>query len=440
MRRPLLILSLLTISTLTADAAVLDLPPSLAPQVLSESVPFVFTPAEFSAEDYKIEWQGVGIPDVKLSLGLQSLQWVRVSKYFVIPRAVLVVEAREEDQGVISHNGFSHTLHKGQGQIPVALISGEKNPVEIRVRRNGKELVAKALIRFSPRPENERRALIDTSCSPYAVDVDQSAIPVNSWMYIGCRIVYARGPTHPIATLEMLVFWDNVGQEIKAGDVSVSSSSVSVWTFRLRNQPAEIQLASPMGRAKVSYRVAERLRMAHLGFGIGPYAYHYEGGSTQAKTIVPLITLYGSYFINESMRFVVFEASPLHSTIWSDTGLYFHVEQIRTIDERFSLSFLLGAHFLAHPYNGSWYGRMSAPQGVEMVFRDFVRNNHSVSLGAFLYPPIKDTSYYNIWARWGSPSLFIEFNYINWRQKIYNDVALSRAMGISVGMPLKHFF
>src|SRR3954469_9950238 len=82
------VLALVLVHPLTARAAVTQpLPPSLAFEAMSETMPTAFAPAEFSAEDFALEWEGPPLPGVEVRLQGRSREWVRVQDVLVLPRA-----------------------------------------------------------------------------------------------------------------------------------------------------------------------------------------------------------------------------------------------------------------------------------------------------------------------------------------------------------------
>ncbi|MGE0615271.1 MAG: hypothetical protein AB7P04_06500 [Bacteriovoracia bacterium] len=429
-----------------AFALLHELPPSLAPLILSETVPFVFTPADFRAADFEVQWVGPAVPGVQARIGEKSVEWARAAKSFVLPRGRLLVEAEGVEAGRVVNNGFSQTFYveggKGTVDLPVAMFSGEKNAIQVEVRRGGKTVAGILHIRYKPRPENEARVLVDTTCSPYNVRAEEITIPKNSWMYLACRFVYSEGDQNTTSSLELFVFWDNVGQTASIDGIEFPSTSVNVWPLRMRAKPGFTTVSvpgQPGQKATIRYGVPEKLRYGALGMGIGPYAYTYTGGNRSTHSYAPLLTFYGSYFMHEAMRLVMFNATAIHKDWFTDTGLYVMLENTRAWDERFSMNLLLGANMIVFPYNGQTYARFGGPQGIELVFRDFLVRRYNFSFGSFVYPKIDGVSYYNVWLRWGPPSFFGELNYVSWTKPIGNDEVFSQSLGITVGFPLTTF-
>ncbi|MGE4232853.1 MAG: hypothetical protein AB7F43_05930 [Bacteriovoracia bacterium] len=425
-----------------------DLPDNLAKAVLSETVPAAFNPSDFKATDFSFEWLGPAISGVEASVGTKSIEWVRVADVFAIPRGRLILSAQDVEVGQVSNNGFSQSLvidgNVAKAELPIALISGEQNPIRISIKRKGKVFTGTLLLRFKAQKRNNgeypQRVFHDLSCSPWKVSVEPKSLRHDTWVYVGCRMVYSEGAEHSEASLEVFVFWDNIPKTIQIDGVSTTSTSVAVWPLRLRSQPGKVTLSTSGQDLFLRYSIPPRMSKAFIGLGAGPYVYTYDGaGHSIKEKFVPEMTVYGSYFFEEKVRLVFFSIIPIASTIFADSGLYVVTEQFRSLDRHFSLSILLGAHVLAFPGLGKNNVQFSAPQGFEIVYRGLFGRRDNLSLGAFVYPPIGGRSYYNAWLRWGT-SIFGELNYIAWREPLSESESVyTRSVGVSFGMPLFRF-
>jgi hypothetical protein len=133
---------------------------------------------------------------------------------------------------------------------------------------------------------------------------------------------------------------------------------------------------------------------------------------------------------------VAFNATAVHSAYNTDFGIYLSQESLKTLDRRISVNVMLGAHFFGYKASNQNMFQFGAPQGFEIVFRDFAQKSRNLTFGSFIYPLIDGKEYYNTWVRWGTGSVFAELNYIGWREPLENgERAFSRSVGISVGMP-----
>lgn len=431
----------------SAAAVVTPMPDTLTKEVLSETVPTagLFPPGHLEAPDFRVEWVGVPLDGVRFKLGEDSLQWVRVADVMVLPRGRILLEADGIDAGQVSNAGFTQSFARAPGQsavaeMPIALISGNLNAVDVRLVRGGKVLTGHLALRFAPRDPQKlgQRIFTDTSCSPYFTEVlRQETTPPTDWLYLGCRFSYSSGDQHATGSLEVWAFWDGVSQVIKIDGVATDAGAVSLWALRLRAQPGQVDLESPYHhRVRLRYRIPETLHRASLGLGIGPYSYFFQAPDTVSRTVAPVLTVYGSYFLMESTRFVMFDATAFNHNFFSDVGVYISNESLKVFDRRLTFSVMLGGHAIAFPSGGATHFVIGAPQGAELMFRDFLEAGKNLSFGSFVYPPIDDKAYYNVWLRWGSPAFFGEFNYIGWGEKIAEQKITSRSLGVSVGFPI----
>jgi hypothetical protein len=185
-------------------------------------------------------------------------------------------------------------------------------------------------------------------------------------------------------------------------------------------------------------RIAEDLKLGHFGLGIGPYTYSFEGPGASVSSVRPLLTLYASYFITETVRAVAFNATALSNLGFSDLGIYLGMENFRVIDRRLVLNILLGGHAIGYFSRGDAFIRFGVPQGFEVVYTDAFKPGNNLSAGGFIYPLIEGKSYYNLWLRWGS-RVFGEINYIAWEEMLNGDRHASRSLGVTVGFPFFQF-
>jgi hypothetical protein len=436
-----------------SHAYVTSLPPSLAHDVLSETVPTAFAPFDLSTSDYGIEWVGSAPEGLKLELLADTIQWVRIADVLALPRARLRVRLEHAEAARVSNAGFSQALVDAPdgaltAEIPVALMSGDRNRIEVAFKRGGRDVVAQARLQFKPGPKlqaQEDRVFYDPSCSRFGVRAEGTAqsSKAKGWAYVGCRIAEVQGAEHRTSSLEAWVYWDGIGQEILVGGVPTPSTSASVWPLRLRADPGRVQLAVPGGprggvqdEMVLSYSTPERYYRGSVGVGIGPYWDRFYGNGESISTPALVVTLYGSYFITEGLRLVAFDATTLDSHLTTDFGVYLNTEYARFLDRRIVINLLLGVHAIGFISQGSYRARFGAPQGAEAHIIDFLGKGKNLSSGIFLYPPINGRSYYNAWLRWGSPRFFWELNYISWDEILDGQAFHSTSAGVCVGFPL----
>jgi hypothetical protein len=433
-----------------ACAFMTALPSSLAQETLSETVPTAFPAFELSTEDYSFEWLGPAPTGVELKLLPGTIQWVRVADVLVLPRARLLVEVARGDEGRVSNSGFSQSFAKPEGsvglrlELPVALVSGETNAIDVAFKKDGELVAAKAVLRFKPRAAlGAERVFTDASCSRFGLRAEGTAqsAAARGWAYIGCRVAEVEGKDHRTSSLEAWVYWDGVGQSLLVGGAPTPASTASVWPLRLRAEPGRIQLAVPGGGDEMTlrYSTPENFHRGFIGMGLGPYWERFMGNTETFSQPSPVVTLYGSYFLTETLRLVSFDATNLDSHWTTDVGVYVNTEYLKFLDRRVVINLLLGAHAIGFNSLGQYYFRVGVPQGVEILFLDFLKKGCNLNTGFFIYPLISGTSYYNVWLRWGSGRIFGEFNYISWDQTVNDQPIHSDSVGVSVGIPLARF-
>lgn len=470
--------------------------PALQPIVREEiPVPGFLAPNDAKAEDYRVEWIGPAIPGVELEIESGSLQWVRVDGVIRVPRARLEVRAKGIEGGTVSAAGFTQTLARGadepdygatpvpsptpledgtipptptpapvnttdgKGRILMPLVSGGGNPIDVTVMRGGKEVKGKAAVRFAPRKAGGQRIHVDTTCSGFAVRVEEAKSgDDDEWMYVGCRNVTARSTEHRTSSLEIVVFWDNVGQVILVDGVEQDAGGDSIWNLRASSTPGFVALQAGDHKVTIRYALSSWPHKGNLGIGIGPYFDTFQGtGNDDRETFEPVVTVYGSYALSPFSRLVMFNATPMRADTYSDTGFYLQKRTSEALDRRVVGNVFLGGHFLAFTAEDPFadpgdrdkkriFFRFGAPQGVEFTVRDVGGQGRNVVAGILSNAAIGGTAYYNGWLRYGNAGAFVELNYIQWKELIANpedeedtrDVVL-RSIGISFGFPLFKF-
>src|SRR5262249_27003573 len=146
-------------------------------------------------------------------------------------------------RGSVSHGSFHQPLAREgahfQAELPVALLSGEANEVQLGLE-NAK--VLRLRVAFHPRTASagagaatgRPQALgpgtvgIDPSCSHYGVSVDTVADKASGdsdWTYFGCRLVGVEGEAHRTSSLELYVLWEGADQELRMDGTAIAPAS-----------------------------------------------------------------------------------------------------------------------------------------------------------------------------------------------------------------------
>lgn len=418
----------------------------LIEEILSESNPTAFAPTAISPTDYKAYWVGEALEGVKIGLAPRSLQWVRVKETLVLPRARLILDFKDLSAGQISYAN-SHQSIPIQGstahtEMTVALLSSKYNSVILKIKR--KNQILSGTIRFefkpsAPKPMNQNRVYLDPSCSKFKLKAETLGHWTQDWVYLGCRLIRLEGKEHRTSSLELMAFWDNANDSIEIGGIPTPSRDTSLWTLQLTPDTSQVILHGNQQKLNIHYQIPEYYHNASIKLGLGPYQFSFRGNGENVQEITNLTTIYGSYFITETARAVVFGAVTTDSHLFSDLGVYIHTEYQKILDKRLNISLLIGGHGVGFFSQGKYHLLASAPQGFEVTFIDAFVSGNNLTAGAFVYPLISGTSYLNSWIRWGG-QMFGEVNYISWQNQTQSFLFNASSVGFTFGFPLANLF
>ncbi|MEY4615247.1 MAG: hypothetical protein RJB66_207 [Pseudomonadota bacterium] len=424
----------------------LELPQNLTSSILSEAVPSAFALEGINAEDFRIRWQN-DLPFVESAhIEKDSLQWVRLIDVLVLPRGRAHIQFKRPVTVRASYGGFSSGGQQMTSlQLPVALFNHTDNQVKVEIEFEGKTYQSSFHIRYQPL-DSQKSGLVfyDSSCSKYGVNAQWSkkTVSANDWVYIGCRPILTASNHFRKSTLEMYVFWENPegGQKVRADNLEIKPSLPLIYTPRLNSSPGKIVLSRSEGQELIiDYALSERHTLGFLGLGIGPYFGDFSAEGEYDYGWSPLLTLYGSVFISEGLRFVAFDATSISNRLWTDFGLYLSTENAKMFDQRMTMNLLFGGHFVGFQAEGKVHVAPSFPQGFEFIYTDAFKRGHNMSLGGFIYPEINGRSYYNLWWRWGG-RVFGEINYLAAKETINNQSVSSKSLGVTFGFPIARFW
>jgi hypothetical protein len=428
----------------------LRLPADIINEILSEAVPSANPLADLQVDDFEPFWEGSALPNVSVVLEKESLQWVRTLDVLVLPRARMRLTFATPTTLRVYQGAFS-TGGRLLDQIdfPVALMNNSQNIIRVRIEENGQEVERQLRIRFRPRMASHQQLVyIDSSCSRYNVKADWLSLPESkpplqaSWAYLGCRFLTTKGDQFRTSALEMYIYWDGLTEDsaIAVDRLRTEPILPGVWALRLSSLPGRILLKNAQGQElQINYNLSERHYLGSLGVGIGPYFSEFNGVGEYDLGWSPLLTIYGSVFINESIRVVGFDATSISNRLWTDLGLYLSAENAKMFDERMTMSLLIGGHVIAFRTDGKNHAEPSFPQGFEFIYADAFKRGHSMSFGGFVYPEIAGRSYYNLWIRWGG-KIFGEINFLEAKESFDNESVSSKSLGLTFGFPLGRFW
>ncbi len=382
-------------------------------KALDSSDPFVISPNSLDTDYFRLETKlpWAWVPG--------SFEWVRVDHRLLVPRARVRIEVPAGTP--IMYQGKTILATTVASELLVILTQEENNLIEINQQ--------KIPIRFKQTKSLDSALIIDSSCSSAPLHLKE--IKMNrSWGFLYCHTLHPKNGKGYTSQIDLELIWEGEDPKLRPSLNGIPLSSQDGYTYSTVIQASTPQLLLTRGADsfELESKVSSVFHPLSFSIGLGPY-------SNQNKW-VPFATLYAAYYFNEQMKLASFTALPIRSNPQIDSGLYVISEQFRGFDERMVVSLLLGAHILSFDAGGTRNNMFSAPQGVEVNFRDAFAKNRNLLVGFFYYPKISDRSYINSWIRYGNSRLFLEFNYIHWQEPLPQSTFESRSYGLSLGFPL----
>ncbi len=359
-----------------------------------------------------------------------SLQWVRLDRALLLPRALLEVSFLAPathryswsyaDQKVIPL--FDPTTGRYTAQIFVSLF--ESLPLSLT-----EDTRVVNVVRIIP-SRQLRALLIDYSCAPYQVEL--SGID-NDFISVGCQVQRTGPFGEEKPYLEVLMtsaayrMKDQSGPPYIIAFHATGAASISLVNYRGEEKVV-----------KVSARVPKNLPRLRLAGGLGPYQLETEDkNGNKRHVIAPTAMLYGNFALNETSSLRFFDSYSRNSATFHNWGTYFAWDLAEFCDQRCVLTSLIGAQGVEFRAAGAGATQsdLILPQGLEFIYKHpFGQLNYKFSYGMFAsFSGLYD--YQNIWIRYGK-STFWELNYIDWRQ----DDRRAAMVGLSIGFPLGSFF
>ena len=382
-------------------------------KALESSDPFVFTPNNLSTDFFSLDtargWSWV----------TDSFEWVRVDHHLLVPRARVRIDVSAGS--AIKYQGKTVVTQGSSTELLVVLTQEKNNMIEVNSE--------KIAIRFQAVRPLKPALIVDSSCSGLPIRLSELKLN-HSWGFAYCHALHPKNGHGYTSHIDLQLVWETETPKTRASlnGVPVSSQDGVLYeTFLLADSTIQ-QWKLGDDSFELKSTISPVFHPLSLSVGLGPYSNQDRWG--------PFATLYAAYYFNEQMKLVSFSALPLRSNPQIDTGLYVISEQFKGFDERVAVSLLLGAHALSFEAQGARQFKFSAPQGVEVNFRDAFGPNKNMMVGGFYYPMISDRSYINTWVRYGTGGLFWELNYIHWQEPVHQASVESRSFGLSLGFPL----
>jgi len=371
-----------------------------------------------------------GHQSIQAGMVKNSLQWVRMDRVLLVPRALIEVKFTSDENHKFSweyaHQKiiplYNEKTKEYKARIFVSLF--ESLPLVLF-----EENKMTAEVRILPYKKSKSH-LIDYSCAPYFVEI---AGLEDDFLSVGCRIQRT----------------GKFGNEKPYLEVLLTSAS-----YRLKDQSeppylipfhqtgeARLSLINFEGKEKtisIKTTVPKKIPRLKIAMGLGPYQLVSKTkGNENQNQIAPTGMIYGNFSLNESSSLRFFDSYSKNKSTFHNWGLYFAWDLAEFCDQRCQLTSLIGAQGVDYRFSDeqNMMSDLIYPQGFEFVYKHpFGNLNYKFSYGMFVsFSGLYD--YNNIWIRYGK-NYFWELNYIKWsRDK--NEAAL---FGLSIGFPIATFF
>jgi hypothetical protein len=359
-----------------------------------------------------------------------SVQWVRLDRSLLVPRALVDVsfkaEASHKFSWQYSHQKIIPLFDEKSGLYKARIFVSLFESLPLELYQENKIVNVMRIL-----PTKELRShLIDYSCAPYSVELQGIK---DDFLSVGCKIQRT----------------GRFGDEKPYLEVLLTSAS-----YRLKDQsePPYLVVFHESGQSKISLvnhegkeevitikaSLPQKLPRLRLAAGFGPYTLDTQNQlGDKTSQIAPTVMLYGNLSLNESSSLRFFDSYSKNKSKFHNWGVYFAWDLAEFCDQRCLLTSLIGVQGVDYRFNSNSTNQSDIiyPQGFEFIYKHpFDQLNYRFSYGMFAsFSGLYD--YQNYWVRYGK-GWFWELNYIEWKR---NDQEAAM-FGISVGFPLAQFF
>ena len=367
---------------------------------------------------------------VKARIVKDTLQWIRLDKSLLVPRALLEVSFKDKGpheftweyayQKIIPLFNEKNGTYEARifvslfESLPLVLLEKDKKVNILRIR-----------------PTSQKRShLVDFSCAPYFVEVEGI---VDDFISVGCKI--QRTGKFGSEKLYLEVLFTSASYRLK--DLSDPPYLI---VFH-KSGESKISMINNEGNEEIitiRAKLPEKLPRLKLAGGFGPYLLEAKNTAEEKKSeIAPTAMLYGNFSLNESTSLRFFDSYSKNISTFHNWGVYYAWDLAEFCDQRCLLTSLIGAQGVDYRYSSetSYQSEIIYPQGFEFIYKHpFGKLNYRFSYGMFAsFSGLYD--YQNIWVRYGK-GYFWEFNYIEWERENQG----AAMYGLSIGFPIGAFF
>ena len=370
----------------------------------------------------------------KVVLKKGSIQWIRINDVLLTPRARLAIHFKGDasdfhikyrDQSILMQQRKKIAVT----EFYVSLFQFDK----AKIFYKGREIGDISFHAKENKIKKRKTHLIDYSCSRNNIKIKGMD---NEYISLGCRTqrVGKFGKEKPMTE----ILWSSANYKLldnsEAPYISVFMDSTPV-KIKVKNQFNEIK------EIEISARIPKRLHRLNIAYGLGPYAFNTTFArdpkdinttefETNKEPIAPAFMLYFNFKLTPETSVRGFNAIVAKKSIFNNLGVYFASDLAKTIDNKLTITTLLGMQHLYFQYDSKAkiISEPIFPQGIEANYNHaFGIENYLIGGGAFLSPS-ESYDYQNVWVRWGK-GIFWELNYIYWKKDEFS----VKTWGLSAG-------
>jgi hypothetical protein len=396
--------------------------------------PITFGPVNLAEERIAVDLKSFKIKQegrykVSALLIPNTVQWVRLDKSLLVPRALMNVSfsapPSHEFSWEYAHQKiiplYNEKTKKYHARVFISLF--ESLPLELY---EGKTVAT--TLRIEPAPQKQSH-LIDYSCAPYSLEVTGLS---DDFLSMGCKIQRTGKFGQERPYLE--VMFTSASYRLK--DLSEPPYLIAFH----KTGEARLSMVNHEGRVEnltIKAKLPEKLPRLKLAAGLGPYLLDSKNKFGDKRTeIAPTFMFYGNLTLNESNSLRFFDSYSQNISKFHNWGVYFAWDLAEFCDQRCLLTSLIGAQGVNYRYSSeeTTQSEIIYPQGFEFIYKHpFGNLNYRLSYGMFAsFSGMYD--YTNIWVRYGK-GFFWELNFIEWKR----EERQATMLGLSIGFPLGTF-
>lgn len=389
---------------------------------------------DLKVSDFKINLNLSRNIKTKVVLKRNSIQWIRVNDVLLTPRARLAIyfignasdfTIKYREQSIIMQQSKNFAVT----QFFVSLFQFDKAKIFYR----GSQIGTISFHAKENKDKKRRTHLVDYSCSRNNIKIKGMD---NEYISLGCRTqrIGKFGKEKPMTE----ILWSSANYKL------LDNSEAPYLSVFMDSKPVKVKVKNQFNEIKeieISARIPKRLHRLNIAYGLGPYAFNTtfardpkgveeEEFETTQEPIAPAFMIYSNFKLSKETSIRGFNAIVAKKSIFNNLGLYFASDLAKVMDNKLTITTLLGMQHLYFQYDSKSkiISEPIFPQGIEVNYNHaFGIENYLIGGGAFLSPS-ESYDYQNVWVRWGK-GIFWELNYIYWKKDEFS----AKTWGLSAG-------